>query len=489
MTGEPQPGRSFPSPPSPRTGHAVADAPDPFYRGVRTIARFWVWFFFKSVDVRHPEHVPGVGPVLLCINHPNNLIDSLLVGAVLRRKVHYLATARLFRNPLVARFLRACGAIPVYRRQDDADKMDRNAAAFEATFAALARGRTVAIYPEGTTHAEARVQRIKTGAARLALGYEDRRPGSDDGAALPELAVVPVGLTFEARKSFRGRVLVSFGSPLRVRPYLKAYREDPLRAVEALTEAIQHAMEAEVVNVARIDATSLVRAVEELYRGELVRELKTERGLGERQIDLLRLSRAIVGAVDHFKTTDPERVERLWQRIQSYRALLTACRLRDEAVRARLERASLRGRVRRGWQAVVGLPFFAYGLLVNGLPHWVPRLIAHHLARKETDYATTRFLAAVVAVPLFWSLETWMVWRLTGLRGAIVFAISLPVSGVVAYRYLVGADRMRGRLRFARLRMWHEAEARRLVSERAQIIGELERAKNDYLAATKGSSF
>jgi hypothetical protein len=82
-----------------------------------------------------------------------------------------------------------------------------------------------------------------------------------------------------------------------------------------------------------------------------------------------------------------------------------------------------------------------------------------------------------------------MVWRLMGLRGAIVFAISLPISGVVAYRYLVGADRMRGRLRFARLRIWHEAEARRLVSERAQIIGELERAKNDYLAATKGSSF
>jgi 1-acyl-sn-glycerol-3-phosphate acyltransferase len=46
-----------------------------------------------------------MGPVLLCINHPNNLIDSLLVGSVLPRKVHYLATAALFRNPLIARFL------------------------------------------------------------------------------------------------------------------------------------------------------------------------------------------------------------------------------------------------------------------------------------------------------------------------------------------------------------------------------------------------
>src|SRR6266498_2364860 len=138
---------------------ASPDRVDRFYTVVRGIARFWLWFFWKRVDVRASERVPPTGPVLLCINHPNNLIDSLLVGAVLRRKVHYLATAALFKNPLVARFLRACGAIPVYRRQDDPDKMDRNLDAFEACFRSFREGRLVAIYPEGTTHAEARVQR------------------------------------------------------------------------------------------------------------------------------------------------------------------------------------------------------------------------------------------------------------------------------------------------------------------------------------------
>ena len=89
------------------------------YAVVRVIARFWIWFFFERVEVRHPERVPSVGPVLLCINHPNNLIDSLLVGAVLPREVHDLATAALFRHPLIARLLVALGAIPVYRKADD----------------------------------------------------------------------------------------------------------------------------------------------------------------------------------------------------------------------------------------------------------------------------------------------------------------------------------------------------------------------------------
>jgi len=347
---------------------------DRFYAAVRLVVRFSLWFFFKPVDLRHPERVPAGGPVLLCINHPNNLIDSLIVGAALRRKVHYLATAALFHNPLGARFLRACGAIRVYRKEDDPDKMDPNAEAFAACFRALERGRLIAIYPEGTTHAEACVQRIKSGAARIALSHEAARPGA--------LSLVPVGLTFEARKSFLGRMLVSFGEPIPVAPYLEAHREEPSKAVDALTRAIQRAMEAELV--------------------------------------------------------------------QGYRALLAEHGVKDETVQARLRQPLRRARLRYAWEAIVGFPVFVYGAVVNGLPYLIPRWLARRLAKKETDYATVRFLASVVAFPLFWTLETWVVGWLTGAAGAAIFALSLPLTGLVAYRYLVGAGRLRSRLRFLR---------------------------------------
>src|SRR5439155_113095 len=371
---------------------AARDRRDWFYRLVRATARFWLWFFFKSVDVRHPERVPDAGPVLLCINHPNNFIDSLLVGAAIRRKVHYLATAGLFHRRLVAAFLRACGAIPVYRRQDDPDRMEKNT----DTFAACA---------------------------------------------------------------------------------------------DALTTAVQWAMEAEGVHVERIDATQLVRAVEELYRDELGRELTEEGGVPRKRIDPIRLSRAIVGAVSHFRARDPARVERLWQRIEGYRALLAEYHVKDEAVRARLDAPRRARRLRLGWQAVVGLPLFAYGASVNFLPYWIPRWTARRMARKETDYATWRFLASVVAYPLFWGTEVWLVARVLGAAWALAFALSLPLSGAVAYRYWVGAGRLRSRLRLNVLTLTREHVARRLTAERQAIITEFERAKAEYLADTKGSSF
>jgi glycerol-3-phosphate O-acyltransferase/dihydroxyacetone phosphate acyltransferase len=460
----------------------AADRVDHFYRAVRGVARFWLWFLFKAVDMRHPERVPDRGPILLAVNHPNNFIDSLVVGSVMRRKVHYLATAAMFRNTLMARFLLACGAIPVYRKQDDPDKMDRNADTFAACYAAFGNGRLVAIYPEGTTHAEARVQRIKTGAARIALTYEAEHPG--------ELTMIPVGLSFEARKSFRSRVLVAFGEPIHVGAYLAAYREDPVKAVDALTRDLQWSMEGQVVNVERIDDQRLVRAVEELYRDELAAQVMESRGLARRDVDPVRLSRSIADAVRHFKGIDPVRVETLWHRIQAYRSLLAQYHIRDNVVRARREKLPARTRVVYSWDAIVGLPFFGYGAVVNALPYFVPRLLARRLARKETDYATIRLLASIVAFPLFWGLETWLVSRMVSSWWWVAaFALSLPISGTIAYRYLIGAGWLRVRLRFAALALTQSQAARRLVAEREAIVAELERAKQDYLTATKGSSF
>ena len=458
---------------------------DPFYALVRMVGRFWVWFLFRSVDVRGAERLTFRGPVLLCINHPNNFIDSLLVGAVVHRKVHYLATATLFRNPILARFLRGVGAIPVYRRQDDPDKMDRNASAFEACVATLAAGGLIGIYPEGTTHAETRVQRIKTGAARIALDYETRRR---NGAPGEPLVLIPTGLAFDARKSFGGRVRVAFGEPLTLGPYLDLYSQDPIKAVDELTTAIQWAMEAQIVHVERLDRATLVREVEGLYRDQLVLELQEERGLSTRQIDTVRLSQSIADAAAYFELHAPERLEELRLHIERYRATLSAYAIKDQAVRERLVRRPAR-RLQRGWKAAIGLPVFIYGSLTSGLPYIVPRWIARRTATKETNYATTRLLVTVLALPLFWGLETWLVWRLGGALWALGFLVSLPVASILAYHYLRGLGGFRAQLGFGLLALTRHQTATRVLAERRQIIALLERAKNDYLAATKGSSF
>ena len=116
-------------------------------------------------------------------------------------------------------------------------------------------------------------------------------------------------------------------------------------------------------------------------------------------------------------------------------------------------------------------------------------LIAQRFADKETSYATTRLLAAIVAFPLFWGLETWIVWRVAGSSGPPPSRYRLPLTGLLAYRYLGGVGRLRTRVRFGVLALTRHADASRLLAARRTIIAELDRAKTDYLAATRGSTY
>ena len=152
------------------------------------------------------DEVPRRGPVLLVANHPNMLLDPLLVVAASRRPVRFLAKAPLFENRRTSWAVRAMGAIPVYRRQDEGAQMGRNADAFHAVYGALAAGGAVGIFPEGISHDASAIAPLKTGAARIALGAS-----MQTGEPLP---IVPIGIVMREKDIFGSEALVVRGVPV-----------------------------------------------------------------------------------------------------------------------------------------------------------------------------------------------------------------------------------------------------------------------------------
>jgi 1-acyl-sn-glycerol-3-phosphate acyltransferase len=93
------------------------------------------------------EHLPA-GGVVLAANHLSVLDPVAVAHHLLRdldRAPRFLVKSELFRGSgLVARVLCGAGQIPVERDTAEASK------ALDAAVAALGRGETVVIYPEGT---------------------------------------------------------------------------------------------------------------------------------------------------------------------------------------------------------------------------------------------------------------------------------------------------------------------------------------------------
>src|SRR5688500_11104866 len=157
--------------------------------------------------------------VLLVANHPNALVDALVVGMVIPRRVTLTAKATLFEHPVARAFFRLVPIVPLRRVSDErtdgrtgTPDPARNRAAFAALLDELGNGGAVLIFPEGRSHSESQIAPLRSGAARIALEARHER-------GILDLVIVPVGLTFEHKSAPRSRVLVLIGEPIAMREW------------------------------------------------------------------------------------------------------------------------------------------------------------------------------------------------------------------------------------------------------------------------------
>jgi 1-acyl-sn-glycerol-3-phosphate acyltransferase len=114
-----------------------------------TFATYFRWRVF------HPERVPRTGPVILAANHAS-VLDPPLVGAGLKREIHYLARESLFRSRLGGAILRGVNCVPV-------DRDGGGAAGLKAIFDRLLDGGGIILFPEGTRTRDGRLQPARSG--------------------------------------------------------------------------------------------------------------------------------------------------------------------------------------------------------------------------------------------------------------------------------------------------------------------------------------
>jgi 1-acyl-sn-glycerol-3-phosphate acyltransferase len=162
--------------------------------------------YFRRIEVVGAERIPERGPFLVVANHVNGLLDPMFVFGPLGIPARTLGKSTLWKIPGIAQLADLAGGIPVHRRIDPGADPAKNVEAFAAAHEVLARDGIIAIFPEGISHDEPRLQPLRTGAARILLEAERLRGPLG-------IRILPVGLVFERREGFRSRALVVVGEP------------------------------------------------------------------------------------------------------------------------------------------------------------------------------------------------------------------------------------------------------------------------------------
>jgi 1-acyl-sn-glycerol-3-phosphate acyltransferase len=429
--------------------------------------RILAWFlrvvtrvFFRQIEVVGLEHVPRTGPVLFAGNHPNSLIDPNLIITTCGRKVHFAAKDALFKGRIMRAVLRGLGAVPIKRRDDhDGTRETKpsdttkgtvdNDAAFEAMFAVLGEGGTIGIFPEGLSHDEAQLARLKTGAARLALGGAARTSVS--------IQIVPCGLTFIHPKRFRSRVLVQFGPPITV----TSTRANTPDEVRDLTAEIETGMRRLTINAPDWETVRALDVVRRLYQPQ---EISIEE-----RVELARRFNAYYGAV-----AADARVLALMTRVRAYQQKLDELGITDRELAHDFSKLEVSARLVRHLVLVA----FWLPLSIPGAPLHVPPLVFARVAGKRLTprkdvIATTKLLIGMLLVLLAYGATIGFLWWKAGFWWAALAAIVLPLSGFATLRVLDRVRLVRRGLGVLFRRLRFNREVASLRQERDSLAGEV----------------
>lgn len=443
-----------------------------FYRFVVFIFSVALRLFFRRIETVNIETVPDTDALIFVMNHPNGLIDPALVFVALPRKISFLAKSTLFETPVISSILKTVEALPLYRRIDEGADISKNQLTFAVCQKLLRKGGAIALFPEGISHNSPKMIPMKTGAARIALGAVS----VDTGDSKPlNLRIVPVGMYYTSKTTFRSEALLHFGESFPVLPVeLDEHGQPPRDAVRLLTDQIETALKEVTVNAETEAELETAEKAENLF-SSVYEGINLEQTLAAR---FEFLKKYISEPLDKRFGENPSEEKSLKKRIAGYERKLKLLNLEPENLS--LENHSFwfvfRHFVLRGWLLLMFLPLSITGTILHFPAYQASKILALLYGKHGVDdiVSTVKILAAMMFMPLTWIITAIVLYFYFGWQIAL---ISIPVSIICGYVALVSLEE------FVELRGWYKAVWLfylkrelfvKLVMERRAIHQELE---------------
>lgn len=441
---------------------------------LRWIVKITINVFFKRFKVNNKEAIPKEGPMIVIANHPNTLMDPATVAITLHQKPHFLGKATLFESKFGNWLWSGLRGIPIYRRQDSKTGAVNNDDVFAACYQKLEEKGSLMIFPEGVSIQERKLQELKTGAARIALGAEKNNDYKLN------VKILVLGLNYSDPSRFRSDLLINVAPIIEVKDYHQQHQDDEYAAVKALTAAIENALKAQMIDIETKEEDQLITQIEEVYQSKLLKDL----GWKTTDQNQFTATKELKKAVHHFNHQKSDAVHELKVKLDAYFHNLNQLQLKDNLFEDKQQKRSiLVDSFFRLCYLVLGFPIYLYGLINNYIPYIIPSKLAQKITKEAVYFASIKMFSGLLLFTIFYSLQITLlqvfagVWWLT-----LLYAISLPLTGFFTLKYwqrlLDTKDHWSLFSRFYQKdKLLHQ-----LIVQRQEIIALLDTAKAEYLA-------
>ena len=408
---------------------------DFFYMLLRKYVAFWHnYIYYRKVIVYGRERIDWSAPNIFAPNHQNALMDALAVLCTLKKQPVFLARADIFKKKSVARILYAFKMLPVFRIRDGYENLKHNDETFQDTFRVMEHRNGIVILPEGN-HAEYRkLRQLKKGICRIAFQAAEMSDYTLD------IRIVPVGLEFSHYWLFRQVLTVVYGHSIAVSEYYDNYRENPQKGLLELRDRLSSELKRVMVHIEVEEDYEAIDELRSIINGKYSDSIRYPK--------LFRDNR-LISKVNDLHKEDPDEYRKVCDESLKIKEIASKLKLTYRQL------SKKKHPVVWLFASIIfllgTLPVFIIGALLGLIIFKIPELQA--LRMKDKAFISTARYGITLAIsfvlmPLYLVIALILIkpWWL-----AIIAFITVPVSGILAWNWLMLMRRTIGGFRIRNL--------------------------------------
>lgn len=322
------------------------------YRIVKWIIRLTLNSYFRRIVIKGYENVPIKGATIFVANHPSAFMDPMVVAAIIKRPLHFMAAAEFFGKGLKSWvYSNYLNMIPVYRPSTLPNETHNNDTIFLKCFELLGDGGALLVFPEGNSVTEKRIRKLKTGVARMALGTRE------NSSSKVEVNVIPVGLNYNNPHRFQSDLFINIGKPLSTKDFSSDKSE-----VVRFTEELEVRLKGIILHVQYEELDSVVKKVEFL----LTRKFQESDSSPSQRESKFIFQKKVIESLQKLSEHQPHEIVKLERKLNDYLAKLKKFEIADRSIAD----LSILISTREFLRLIFALPIFLIGFVINAIPYY-----------------------------------------------------------------------------------------------------------------------
>ncbi|MGB0929792.1 MAG: 1-acyl-sn-glycerol-3-phosphate acyltransferase [Chitinophagales bacterium] len=444
-----------------------------FYHFIKPFIKLCLKIFFRRIEVDGLEQIPKNAPILFTPNHQSAFMDAIVVACVVPQAVHSVTRALVFEKPAIAWILKKLNMMPIYRIRNGIQNLAKNEATFDHCVNLLQHNQSVLIFPEGSQNVIKKVRSLSKGFSRIVFRAEESQDFKMG------LQIIPVGINYSQTTQFRGDLYLRFGKPMTVQHLQELYREQPQKAMNQLRKKLQVELQKEVIHIGNSKhyETFKFLSFQPLTKFSTVVKVlpKTATPLQKKSLcfcaSVFNLQKKTLQNFEKIATNEPEKMQKLDEKVKTYRQLLKEVKLNPEVLSDNFQAPIFAEKMKVFLLAPIGI----YGYLNHFLPCKITQYLTYKLFKDPSFFASMKLGFGLLFILFFYFLQTILVG---------VFAQSAAIAGLYLVSVLISGSIvlwMEESFQKWRLSLQKEAVKRRnplkwkeLENLRKEIIGDIE---------------